>query len=153
MLLWIFKEWWFLFVLLLFTAYISKDSGVFCDENRQGRDVSFRAFYDYYSSYQDAFNPDGLFQYTLSGFSQTHWSYDRDMPSFTSVTYDYTELSMYLCGWVYTKATFSDSHGFYSDESMSRCEMRVSGLSVHTFGTIYESLALQNLWIIESRIS
>ena len=113
---------------------------MFCDENRQGRDVSFRAFYDYYSSYQDAFNPDGLFQYTLSGFSQTHWSYDRDMPSFTSVTYDYTELSMYLCSWLYiiyylmiiiikfiiiksilyTKATVSDPRGLYSDESISR---------------------------------
>lgn len=70
-----------------------KNEGVFCARNKGGKDVSFRAFLDYGSVLRDYANPDGLFQKTVSGSTQYHWSYLKDFQTYSAVSYEYTEMS------------------------------------------------------------
>ncbi|XP_067937889.1 uncharacterized protein [Watersipora subatra] len=75
------------------------EKGIYCDRNLKGRDVSFRAFLDYTISHLDFINPTGLFQQTVGGFSQYHWAYEKEFATFSSVSYEYTELQdMYKIG-------------------------------------------------------
>ena len=82
-----------LWLLFFFDYFLAPNQGVFCDRNQKGKDVSFRAFLDYSTSYLDFLNPNGLFQQTVSGFTQYHWTYEKEFSTLSSVSYEYTELS------------------------------------------------------------
>lgn len=72
---------------------VAPNRGVFCERNLKGRDVSFRAFLDYTTRHFDYINPNGLFQKVISGYTQYHWAYKQDFDTYSSVSYEYTELS------------------------------------------------------------
>lgn len=72
------------------------NEGVYCTRNKKGKDVSFRAFLDYTPRNLYYLNKDGLFQTTVNGWTQYHWSYTKTFPTYTAVSYEYTELSKSL---------------------------------------------------------